>query len=109
VPNLIPSKKFLEDIENFRSNEIIRKKIAKTLVLLKSNPLHPGLHLERIINDPTAWSVRIDKRYRLSLDPGNLLASGNPDWSDDILLLRILDHDDLYKMPRLNYCEILIP
>ncbi|MBI4690017.1 MAG: hypothetical protein HY754_07090 [Nitrospirae bacterium] len=61
MPTLIPSKKFLDDVEKFRSNEIIRKKIAKALVLLENNPLHPGLNLERIVNDPTAWSVRVDK------------------------------------------------
>lgn len=100
MPKLVPSKKFLEDVEKFRSNEIIRKKIAKTLVHLENNPLHPGLHLERVVNDPAAWSVRVDKRYRLSLEPQNFLPSGNPDWSADVLLLRLLGHDDLYKMPR---------
>ena len=100
MPKLIPSKKFLDDVEKFRSNAIIRKKIAKTLVLLENNPLHPGLNLERIVNDPTAWSVRVDKRYRVSLEPHEFLPSGNPEWSSGILLLRVLDHDDLYKMPR---------
>jgi len=100
VPKLIPSKKFLDDAEKFRSNAAIRKKIAKTLVLIENNPLHPGLNLERIVNDPTAWSVRVDKRYRVSLEPLGFLPSGNPDWSAGILLLRILGHDDLYKMPR---------
>jgi len=60
----------------------------------------PELHLERIINDPSAWSARVDGHYRLSLDPGGYLPAGNPDWSAEILLLRILDHDDLYKSPR---------
>jgi Txe/YoeB family toxin of Txe-Axe toxin-antitoxin module len=100
VPQLIPSKKFLEDIEVFRSNQVLRKKIAKALSLLEKNPFHPGLNLERIINDPTAWSVRVDKRYRISFDPEKLFLSGNPDWAGNIFLLRILDHDDLYKHPR---------
>ncbi|PIQ94173.1 MAG: hypothetical protein COY75_03795 [Nitrospirae bacterium CG_4_10_14_0_8_um_filter_41_23] len=100
MPKLIPSKKFLEDIEKVRSNVVLRKNIAKTLNQLETNPLHPGLHLERIVNDPTAWSVRIDRRYRLSFDPCKLLPAGNPDWSDTIFLLRVLDHDDLYKNPR---------
>lgn len=100
MPELIPSKKFLEDIEVFRSNLVLRKKIAKALSLLEKNPLHPGLNLERIVNDPTAWSVRVDKRYRISFDPVRLLSSGGPDWSANILLLRVLDHDDLYKHPR---------
>jgi hypothetical protein len=78
----------------------MRKKIAKTLAQLEANPLHPGLHLERIINGPTAWSARIDGSYRLSFDPGGYLPAGNPDWSADILLLRLLDHDDLYRVVR---------
>lgn len=100
MPKLIPSKKFIDDAERFRSNTAMRKKIAKTLAQLEANPLHPGLHLERIINDPTAWSARIDGRYRLSFDPGGYLPAGNPDWSADILLLRLLDHDDLYRVVR---------
>lgn len=100
MPQLIPAKLFLKDLERFRSNSALCKKIAKSLALLETNPLHPGLHLERIINDPSAWSARIDGRYRLSFDPGGYFPAGNPDWSSDILLLRILDHDDLYKSPR---------
>jgi hypothetical protein len=100
MPQLIPSKLFIKDVEQFRDNLIIRKKIAKTLSLLEANPLHPGLHLERIVNDSSAWSVRVDGRYRLSLDPGGYHPTGNPEWSAAITLLRILDHDDLYKSPR---------
>jgi hypothetical protein len=100
MPQLIPSKLFIKDVEQFRDNLIIRKKIAKTLSLLEANPLHPGLHLERIVNDSSAWSVRVDGRYRLSLDPGGYHPAGNPEWSAAITLLRILDHDDLYKSPR---------
>lgn len=100
MPQLTPTKLFVKDLERFRSNEVLRKKIAKALVLLASDPLHPGLHLERITNDPSAWSARVDGRYRLSLDPGSYFPAGNPDWSAEILLLRILDHDDLYRSPR---------
>lgn len=99
MPELIPSKKFLEDIEVFRSNQVLRKKIVKALSLLENNPLHPGLNLERIVNDSKAWSVRVDRRYRISFDPLRFLPSGFPDWSADILLLRVLDHDDLYRHP----------
>lgn len=100
MPKLIPSRKFLEDVEGFRSNAVLRKKIAKTLALLENDPRHPGLHLERIVNDPTAWSVRVDGRYRLSLEPKAHFPAGNPDWSTDLFLLRLLDHDDLYKALR---------
>ena len=100
MPRLIPSKKFIDDAERFHSNAAMRKKIAKALAQLEANPLHPGLHLERIVNDPSAWSARVDGRYRLSFDPGAYLPAGNPDWSANILLLRLLDHDDLYRVVR---------
>jgi len=100
VPKLTPSKLFVKDTEALKSNSILLKKIAKALALLEENPFHPGLHIERIINDPRAWSVRVDKRYRISLEPELYHTEGNPDWSGGILLLRILDHDDLYKRPR---------
>lgn len=100
MPRLIPSKKFLDDVTEFRSNAVMRKKIAKALAQLEVNPLHPGLHLERIVNDPTAWSARVDGRYRLSFDPGGYLPAGNPDWTADVILLRLLDHDDLYRVVR---------
>jgi len=100
MPKLIPSRKFLEDAEALRREATITKKLAKALRLLEINPLHPGLHLERIVNDPSAWSVRIDQRYRLSFDPVAYLPAGNPDWSAAVILLRILDHDDLYRHPR---------
>jgi len=100
MPKLIPSKKFLDDVALFRSNAVMRKKIAKALAMLETNPLHPGLHLERIVNDPTAWSARVDGRYRLSFDPSAVLPAGNPDWNAAILLLRLLDHDDLYRVVR---------
>ena len=97
---LTPSKLFVKDVEAVRSNSILVGKISKTLALLAENPFHPGLHAERIINDPRAWSVRLDKRYRISLEPELYYKGGNPEWSGGILLLRILDHDDLYKHPR---------
>jgi hypothetical protein len=100
MPQLIPTRQFLKDTERFRSNAMLSKKLAKALALLEANPLHPGLHVERIVNDPTAWSGRVDSRYRISFDPGGYLSGGNPEWSAPLTLLRILDHDDLYKSPR---------
>jgi hypothetical protein len=100
MPQLTATKLFIKELEQFGSNKVLLKKIAKALALLEADPLYPGLHLERIINDSSAWSARVDGRYRLSLDPGCYSPAGNPDWSAEILLLRILDHDDLYKWPR---------
>lgn len=100
MPKLIPTEKFLEDIEEFKFQKETLKKIAEALTFLEANPHHPGLKLERIVNDPNAWSVRVDRRYRISFDPDKLLDSGAPDWSGNITLLRILSHDDLYRQPR---------
>jgi mRNA-degrading endonuclease YafQ of YafQ-DinJ toxin-antitoxin module len=96
---LIPSKKFLKDVEKFKKQPILRKKIAKTLSLLKSNPRHPGLNLERIINDKTAWSIQVDRFYRISIESmqQNNLPAVN--WEGGIFLLRVLEHDDLYRSP----------
>lgn len=100
MPKIIPSQKFLEDLEKFRSTSSMRKKIAKTLVHLENNPLRPGLHLERISNDPSAWSIRVDRKYRISIEPQKHLTAGNPDWTAPVILLRFLTHDDLYRFPR---------
>jgi Txe/YoeB family toxin of Txe-Axe toxin-antitoxin module len=100
MPKLILSNKFLEDLGMFRSQKDILKKIAKALKNLETNPHHPGLHIERIVNDPSAWSIRVDRRYRISFDPETLSPSGIPDWSGSLILLRVLSHDDLYKRPR---------
>ena len=97
MPELTPTKLFLKDIAVFQSNQALHKKIVKALAFLQENPFHPGLHIERIINDQTAWSVRVDKRYRISIDPKAYNESGTLDWNKGIILLRILDHDDLYK------------
>ena len=100
MPALIPSRKFLEDIESFRLDKAMQKNLAKALRYLQDNPFHPGLNLEKIANDPTAWPVRLDRKYRVSLEPESHMPSGNPDWTGHILLLRLLSHDDLYKRPR---------
>ena len=100
MPELIPNKKFVSDLEKFKHQKPLLKKIAKTIHFLEKNPYHPGLRIERITNDPTAWSARVDKKHRISFEPTAFLPSGSPDWNSQLKLLRILDHDDLYKIPR---------
>ncbi len=99
MPKLIPTKKFLSDVEQLGKNKVLRSKLGKALASLERDPHYPGLRIERITNDPSAWSARIDSRYRLSFDISTYQANGAPDWSAPILLLRVLDHDDLYRMP----------
>lgn len=96
---LVPSKKFVKDLEVFKKNAVLCKKIAKTLSILKSNPRHPGLNLERIVNDKSAWSIRVDRSYRISIEPLKQSGHHSADWSEGVFLLRILNHDDLYKSP----------
>ena len=100
MPELIPNKRFISDLEKLKHQKALLKKIAKTINFLEENPRHPGLRIERIMNDPTAWSARVDKRYRISFEPEVFLTTGLPDWTSRLKLLRILDHDDLYKTPR---------
>ena len=96
---LIPNKKFIADLEKVKKNSALIKKIANFLKFLEANPLHPGLNIERIANDPTAWSARVDLKYRISFEPSAFRANDAPDWTCPVNLLRILDHDDLYKTP----------
>jgi hypothetical protein len=99
MPELIPNKKFISDLEKFKNDKPLLKKIVKSLKFMEANPWHPGLNIERITNDPSAWSARVDKRYRISFEPSAYQKTGAPDWKLPIKLLRILDHDDLYKTP----------
>ena len=99
MPELIANKKIVKDLEKIRNNPILRKKMAKAMALLRDNPTHPGLHIERIVNDPTAWSARVERKYRISFEPESLLPGGSPDWTSPVRLLRILTHDDLYRSP----------
>jgi len=101
MPELKLTKKFLKDLEHLRKKDKKKlRQVTKSLALLEQNPLHPGLPIERIVNDPSAWSARVDRRLRISFEPQEHLPSGDPDWTKPIILLRILDHDDLYKKPR---------
>lgn len=100
MPQLIPSKKFISDLEKFKHQKVLLRKIAKAINFLEKNPRHPSLRIERITNDPAAWSARVDRKYRISFEPVTFLTTGIPDWTSNLRLLRILDHDDLYKTPR---------
>ncbi len=100
MPELIPNKKFVSDLGAFKHQKALLKKIAKIIHFLETNPRHPGLNIERIVNDPRAWSARVDKKYRISFEPSVYLDGGSPDWTSPLKLLRILDHDDLYRSPR---------
>jgi len=99
MPELIPNKRFISDLGKLKKDKLLLKKNAKCLKFLDENPFHPGLKIERIANDPTAWSARVDKKYRISFEPSAYQKTGAPDWKVPLRLLRILDHDDLCKNP----------
>ena len=58
MSRMIPTKVFFKEVEAFASNQPDEIKTLIALAFLQENPFHPGFHLERIINDPTAWAVR---------------------------------------------------
>ena len=68
----------------------IRKAAAKQITQLLLDHNHPSLRLEGITNHRGLFSVRINVRYRLSLEFAG---------DQTLLLRRILDHDDLYRSP----------
>ena len=67
-----------------------KKAAAKQIAQLLIDHNHPSLRLEGIRGKKGLFSVRVNDRFRMSLEF---------DDSGGILLRRVLDHDDLYKMP----------
>jgi len=86
MPELKLTKKFLKDLENLRKKDKKKlRQVIKSMALLEQNPLHPGLHIERIVNDPSAWSARVDRRLRISFEPQQLEKLYIPHGSDKTL------------------------
>lgn len=79
---------FCEDYKRL-PNEV-RKAAAKQVAQLLIDHRHPSLRLEAITGHKGIFSVRVNDRYRMSL---NFQEDGT------ILLRRVLDHDDLYDGP----------
>ena len=66
-----------------------RKAATKQITQLLLDHTHPSLNLEGISGHRGVLSARVNRRYRMSLS----FIDG------DLILRRILDHDDLYKTP----------
>ena len=79
--------KFTKDFLKLPHN--LRKTAAKQIAQLLIDHTHPSLHMESIKGKKGIFSVRVDKRYRMALS-----FQGD----DTILLMRVLDHDDLYRV-----------
>lgn len=79
---------FKKDYESLPPN--VRKAAAKQIAQLLIDHTHPSLRLEAIVGRKGLFSVRVDKRYRMSL---------SFEEEGSLLLRRVLDHDDLYRSP----------
>ena len=79
---------FKKDFEKL-SREL-KRAAEKQIVQLLIDHSHPSLRLEAIVGHKGIFSVRVNDRYRISL---NFVEDGV------ILLRRVLDHDDLYANP----------
>ncbi len=81
----------------------VRKAAAKQIAQLLIDHTHPSLHLEAIRGHPDLFSVRVDRRYRMSLsfikEEKNEDEEKEEEKEEAILLRRVLDHDDLYRTP----------
>ena len=81
------TEKFKKDFFKLPPN--VRKAAAKQVTQLLIDHTHPSLHMENIKSRKNIYSVHIDKRYRIALSFME---------DETILLMRALDHDDLYKI-----------
>lgn len=80
------TEKFKKDYQKLPNT--VRKAAAKQITQLLMDHTHPSLHLESIKWKKGIFSVRVDKRFRIALS----FPKG-----DTILLMRVLDHDVLYR------------
>ncbi len=73
----------------FKKHSDLKKKYAKTLKLLKSNPFHPSLRLHKLQGDKKEfYSVSLDMNYRIILDFIVI--------DKQIFLIDIGSHDEVY-------------
>lgn len=77
--------------KDYRSlQEDVKKACNKQIVQLLIDYRHPSLNLERIQGFKDLYSVRVNIQYRMSL----MIIQ-----QEDIILRRVLNHDELYKSP----------
>lgn len=70
------------------SNEV-KKATNKQIVQLLMDHNHPSLNLEKLEGLKNVYSVRVNIHFRMSLSFND----------DEIILRRVLNHDDLYRNP----------
>jgi len=70
-------------------SEEIKKSANKQIVQLLIDHSHPSLNLEKLSGYGDLYSVRVNIQFRISLSIA----------AEEIILRRILSHDDLYRNP----------
>lgn len=84
--NLIPSLRFYRDLGKLeKKNERLKKTIGKTMSRLQDNPNHPSLRLHKL-SGQYVYSISVTMSIRMII-----VFRG-----DDIHLLRIGTHEDVY-------------
>ncbi len=86
---------FLTDEFEKRRAELsaaVQKRAAKQKALLEVNPLHPSLHIEKLVpKHKELWSMRVDRSYRILF---RFLKA------DAVVFLTVGPHDWVYKIAR---------
>ena len=82
------TENFKKDYNNLSQD--VKKSTNKQIVQLLMDYRHPSLNLERILSFRDVYSVRVNIQYRMSL---------YFDGKDEMILRRVLNHDELYKNP----------
>lgn len=83
--HLVLSKRFQRDLKYLLSrNPTLKPKVIKALQYMHVSPTHPSLRLHKLEGSST-WSVSVDMSIRIILHI-----------SDELYLLRIGTHEDVY-------------
>jgi mRNA-degrading endonuclease RelE of RelBE toxin-antitoxin system len=69
--------------------EDVKKAVNKQIVQLMMDHTHPSLNLEKLVGFKNVYSARVNIHYRMSLLIEN----------EEIVLRRVLNHEDLYRKP----------
>lgn len=67
----------------------LKKSANKQIVQLLIDHTHPSLNLEKLQGLDNIYSIRVNLNFRISLSI----------FGEELILRRILGHDDLYKNP----------
>ena len=87
MPKIAPSSLYLKNfLRLVNQNPKLLSKISKTLHLFESDPKHPSLRLHKLGNSHR-WSISATISLRITFEY----------YKDQILLINIGTHDEVYK------------